>query len=159
MHCTVLYPMLNVQALVKEMKETLAKMEQVKNAIERHLVGWECCVPKDCCYLIRLICLGDTKQNRWGPWWLGCVLLAALDVCSILCIWLLQCSVHIVNLCVTKILFNLLGVFNRPGVAGAVLQTASSFIHSLINSVNDPFPPNLQGIKNPKPLELRSWNF
>ena len=41
-------------------------------------------------------------------------------------------------------------LINRPGVAGAVLQTASS----LIKSVMHPFPPNLQDIINPKPLEL-----
>ena len=42
-------------------------------------------------------------------------------------------------------------ISNRPGVAGAVLQTPSSFI----NSVSSPFPPNLQDITNPMPLELR----
>ena len=46
-------------------------------------------------------------------------------------------------------------IFNRPGVAGAVLQTASSLIHS----VGQPFPPNLQNIINHKPEELGSWNF
>ena len=35
------------------------------------------------------------------------------------------CVVHPTNL----------AVFNRPGVAGAVFQTASSFIHSLINPI------------------------
>ena len=38
-------------------------------------------------------------------------------------------------------------LFNRPGVAGAVLQTPSS----LIDSDNQPFPPNLQNIINHKP--------
>ena len=38
-------------------------------------------------------------------------------------------------------------LFNRPGVAGAVLQTPLSPIHS----VSDPFPPNLQATFNPKP--------
>ena len=46
--------------------------------------------------------------------------------------------------------------FNRPGVAGAALQTPSTFIHSLIDSVTDPFPPNLQTIITPKLLELGS---
>ena len=32
----------------------------------------------------------------------------------------------------------LLFVFNRPGVAGAVLQSPPSFIESLINSLTDP---------------------
>ena len=41
-------------------------------------------------------------------------------------------------------------MINRPGVAEAVLQTPSS----LTESVTDPFPPNLQDIINPKPLEL-----
>ena len=41
-------------------------------------------------------------------------------------------------------------MFNRPGVAGAVLQTASSFT----DSVGDPFVPNLQNTFIPKPLEL-----
>ena len=44
--------------------------------------------------------------------------------------------------------------FNRPGVAGAVLHTALLLIHS----VTAPFPPNLQDIINPQPLELGSWN-
>ena len=39
-----------------------------------------------------------------------------------------------------KILF----VFNRPGVAGAVLQTPLSLIHSIIHKVTRPFPSNLQ---------------
>ena len=47
-------------------------------------------------------------------------------------------------------------LINRAGVAGAFLQTALSLIHSLINSVRDPFPPNLQNIKTPRPLELDS---
>ena len=34
-------------------------------------------------------------------------------------------------------------VFNRPGVAGAVLQTPSKFI----DSVSHPFSPNLQNIR------------
>ena len=46
-------------------------------------------------------------------------------------------------------------IINRPVLAGAVLQTASSLINLLIH----PFPPNLQHIINPKPLELGSWNF
>ena len=38
-------------------------------------------------------------------------------------------------------------VFNRTGVAGAVLQTA---LFQLINSVTRPFPPNPQNIITPK---------
>ena len=49
--------------------------------------------------------------------------------------------------------------FNRPGVAGAALQTPLTFIHTLIDSVTDPFPPNLQAIITPKPLELGSCIF
>ena len=45
-------------------------------------------------------------------------------------------------------------LFNRPGVSGAVLQTPSSFIDSLIKSLSHSFPPHLQDIINPKPLEL-----
>ena len=46
----------------------------------------------------------------------------------------------------TESIFTLLmhDVFNRPRVAGAVLQSASS----LIKSLNEPFPPNLQNIIN-----------
>ena len=32
-------------------------------------------------------------------------------------------------------------VINRPGVARAVLQSASSLIHSFSQSVSEPFPP------------------
>ena len=32
-------------------------------------------------------------------------------------------------------------IIDRPGVAGAVLQTASSFINSVSQSVSQPFPP------------------
>ena len=46
-------------------------------------------------------------------------------------------------------------IFNRPGVAGAVLQSPPSLIHW----PSHPFPPNLQDIINDKPLELGSWNF
>ena len=48
---------------------------------------------------------------------------------------------------------------NRPGVARAVLQSASWSIHSFTEWVSDPFPPNLQNIINHKPEELGSWNF
>ena len=48
---------------------------------------------------------------------------------------------------------------NRTGVAGAVLQTLSSLIHSFIHSLTDAFPPDLQKIINPKPLELETWHF
>ena len=47
----------------------------------------------------------------------------------------------------------LFNFFNRPGVAGAVLQSAS-FTQSLSHSVSQPFPPNLQNIINHKPEEL-----
>ena len=50
-------------------------------------------------------------------------------------------------------------IINRPGVARAVLQTASSLIDWLIQSVREPFPPDLQSIITPKPLELESWFF
>ena len=43
-------------------------------------------------------------------------------------------------------------LFNRPGVAGAVLQTALS----LNESVSYSFPPNLQEIISPEQLELES---
>ena len=49
-------------------------------------------------------------------------------------------------------------IINRPCEAGAV-QTALSLIHSLIQSVHEPFPPDLQNILTPKPLELESWFF
>ena len=47
-------------------------------------------------------------------------------------------------------------IFNRLCVAGAVLQTPLSLIHSFIN---DPYPPNLQNTITLKPLELWTWNF
>ena len=76
-------------------------------------------------------------------------------------------------------------VFNRPGVAGAVLQTASWLndkliiignyqtrcsrswstnslvIHYLSHSVMvcGIIPPDIHNIINPRPLELDSWNF
>ena len=37
-------------------------------------------------------------------------------------------------------------MINRPGVAGAVLQTHSSLINSLIDSLSDAFTPDLQNI-------------
>ena len=46
-------------------------------------------------------------------------------------------------------------IINRPGVAGAVVQTALSFIKWL----SEPFPPDIQNIIASKPLELESWNF
>ena len=42
-------------------------------------------------------------------------------------------------------------LINRPCVAGAVLQTPSSLIHSFIHKLSDPFPPTLQHIINRKP--------
>ena len=50
-------------------------------------------------------------------------------------------------------------IFNRPGVAGAVLQTASWCVNSFTNSVCHPFPPNLQNIINPSLFELGTWNL
>ena len=50
-------------------------------------------------------------------------------------------------------------IINRPGVAGAVLQSPLLLIHSFNNWFSDPFPPNLQNIRTPKPEELGSWNF
>ena len=54
-------------------------------------------------------------------------------------------------------------IINRPGVAGAVLQTPlllrreGAFVtHLFIDTLTDPFPPNLQNIITPKPLELGS---
>ena len=44
-------------------------------------------------------------------------------------------------------------IFNRLGADGALLQTASLF---LSHSFTDPFPPDLQNIITPKPLELES---
>ena len=49
-----------------------------------------------------------------------------------------------------------INIINRPGVAGTFLHTALGFIHSFIHSLSHPFPPNLQDIINPKPLELGS---
>ena len=46
-------------------------------------------------------------------------------------------------------------IINRPGVAGVVLQTPLS----LIKSVTDAFPPNLQNIRTPKHLEIEGSNF
>ena len=43
-------------------------------------------------------------------------------------------------------------VFDRPSVAGAVLQTPLLLIDSFI--LTDPFPQNLQNIFTPKLLEL-----
>ena len=44
-------------------------------------------------------------------------------------------------------IITILHIVNKPGVAAAVLQTPLS----LIESVSDPFPPNLQNIITPKP--------
>ena len=43
-------------------------------------------------------------------------------------------------------------LFTRPGVAGAVLHTASL----LVKSLSDPFPADLHNSINPKPEELGS---
>ena len=45
-------------------------------------------------------------------------------------------------------------IFNRIGVAAAVLQTPLSFIHSFIHYLTHPFPPNLQDTFTPKAYEL-----
>ena len=37
-------------------------------------------------------------------------------------------------------------IFNRPGLAGAVLQTPFPLINSLFHSLSHPFPPNLQNL-------------
>ena len=50
-------------------------------------------------------------------------------------------------------------LFNRPGVAGAVLQTPPSLIDSFIHSLSDPLWKYLQKIITPKPFELGTWNF
>ena len=46
---------------------------------------------------------------------------------------------------------------NRPGVARAFLkQPRYSFIHSVSQSVSQPFPPNYENIINHKQKELES---
>ena len=52
-------------------------------------------------------------------------------------------------------IFEYLEIINRPGVAGAVLQTPSW----LIKSVTDPLWKYLQTMLTSKPLELGTWNF
>ena len=50
-----------------------------------------------------------------------------------------------------------LSIINRPGVAGAVLHTASSLIHSVRQCTLWKFlPPGINNIINPKQLELNS---
>ena len=46
------------------------------------------------------------------------------------------------------------GIFNRPGVVGAVLETL--FFYSFIHLVSDNFPLNLQKIITPKLRNLGS---
>ena len=58
--------------------------------------------------------------------------------------WLQKKSTILETLCIWE-------VINRPGLAGAVLQTPSSLINSVSESVSQPFPPNLQDIINHKP--------
>ena len=48
---------------------------------------------------------------------------------------------------------------NRPGVAGAVLQTPLKLFIWIINWAIHHFPPDLQITFPPKPKELGSWNF
>ena len=50
-------------------------------------------------------------------------------------------------------------IFNRPGVAGAVLKSPLLLINSFSQSVSHPFPPNLQDTFTSKPYELGTWNF
>ena len=50
-------------------------------------------------------------------------------------------------------------IFNRSGVAGAVLQTAVLLTNWVSQWGIHPFPPDLQNIIIPKPLEIGSWNF
>ena len=51
----------------------------------------------------------------------------------------------------------LLYIFNRPGVAGAVIKhLCHSFVHSLIDSASQPFPQDLQITFPLKPKELGS---
>ena len=56
-------------------------------------------------------------------------------------------------------LLHLSPVINRPGVSGAVLQTALWLTDSLFHWFSHPFPPNFLDIINSKPLELESWHF
>ena len=69
--------------------------------------------------------------------------------------WTLQLSA-------TAIIFYIT-IINRPGVAGAVLQTALWAVLqtalSFIKWLSEPFPPDIQNIIASKPLELESWNF
>ena len=53
--------------------------------------------------------------------------------------------------------------FNRPGVAGAVLQSPLSLINSFIHLFSNPVPPNLQNIikgepKKTRPPEIRKYS-
>ena len=48
---------------------------------------------------------------------------------------------------------------NRPGVAGAVLQTPLKLFIWIINWAIHHFPPDLQITFPPKPKELGSWHF
>ena len=45
-------------------------------------------------------------------------------------------------------------IFNRPGVAGAVLQTPLQLIHSLIYLLSHTLVQNIQDTFTPKPQEL-----
>ena len=55
--------------------------------------------------------------------------------------------------------FYLFLLINRPGAAGAVLQTPLSLCHSFSQSVTDPFPHNFQNIINPKPYNISHVKF
>ena len=50
-------------------------------------------------------------------------------------------------------------IINWPGLAEAILQRPLLHIHPFSQWVSHPFPPNLQNIITPKPLELGTWNF
>ena len=50
-------------------------------------------------------------------------------------------------------------IFNRPGVARAVLQIPLSFTDSLTHWLTDALWKYLQNTFSPKPWELQSWHF
>ena len=50
-------------------------------------------------------------------------------------------------------------IFNKPGVAGAVLLTPPLLIERLIHSLNNPFPPDLQNTSTPKTARARELKF
>ena len=68
-----------------------------------------------------------------------------MKIIALYCTWLNYPVLLIVLHCTAVM------IFNRRGVAGAVLQSPASLIDSLIHSFSNPFPPNLQNIITPKP--------